>query len=139
MGNWHLIAYCALRSHLRTFALSRIKNYEALGSEIVLPGGFPPVKEYLRRNFGIFYGGETMEVILAFSPEVAGFVKEQIWHKRQKVDDGGNGGIILKLPVSDLREIKREVLKFGADVEVLSPKVLRDEVKAEIEKMRRIY
>lgn len=135
MGNWHLIAYCALRSDLRTFALSRIKNYEALGSEIVLPGGFPPVKEYLRRHFGIFYGGETMEVTLAFSPKVAGFVKEQIWHKKQKVDNRGNEGIILKLPVSDLRE----VLKFGADVEVLGPKVLREEVKAEIERMRGIY
>lgn len=139
MGSWHLIAYCALRGALRTFVLSRIKKYEAIEGAIAIPADLPPVKEYLRRNFGIFYGGDTMEVTLSFSPKVAGFVKEQIWHKSQKIEDRADGGIILKLPVGDLREIKREVLKFGAEVEVLGPEVLREEVKGEIERMREIY
>lgn len=139
MGNWHLIAYCTLRGALRTFALSRIKNYETATDATVVPTDLPPVKKYLSKHFGIFYGGETIEVTLLFSPKVAGFIKEQIWHKQQQIKETGGGGIILKLPVSDLREIKREVLKFGADVEVLGPDVLREEVKGEIERMRGVY
>jgi predicted DNA-binding transcriptional regulator YafY len=139
MGNWHLIAYCALRKRLRTFALSRIKSFDKSDNEIKLPDNLPDIKDYLRKNFGIFYGGDTIEVLLAFSPKVAGFVKEQIWNKRQKIEDREDGGIVMKLPVSDFREIKKEVLKFGADVEVLAPDDLRNEIKKEIERMRGIY
>jgi len=37
------------------------------------------------------------------------------------------------------REIKREILKYGSQVEVLSPQALREEVKEEIEKMNELY
>ena len=139
MGNWHLIAYCALRKGLRTFALSRIKGFDNSDNKINLSDNLPNIKDYLRKNFGIFYGGDTIEVMLSFSPKVAGFVKEQIWNKRQKIEEREDGGILMNLPVADLREIKREVLKFGADVEVLEPDDLRNEVKKEIEKMRGIF
>ena len=41
--------------------------------------------------------------------------------------------------MADFREIKREVLRYGSQVEVISPTVLRQEVKKEIEKMRKVY
>jgi predicted DNA-binding transcriptional regulator YafY len=41
--------------------------------------------------------------------------------------------------VADLREVKREVLKYGGQVEVLSPVALRKEVWEEIEKVTKIY
>ncbi len=139
MGNWHLIAYCTLKNALRTFVLSRIKEYKPSDGQISLPENLPRIRDYIRENFGIFYGGETVEVTLSFAPKVAGFVREQIWHKKQVMEDGECGRLILKVPVSDLREIKREVLKYGAEVKVLAPEVLREEVKAEIERMGRVY
>lgn len=47
--------------------------------------------------------------------------------------------LCLKLPVADFKEIKREVLKYGSQVEVLSPEELREGVKKEISKMKKIY
>jgi predicted DNA-binding transcriptional regulator YafY len=41
--------------------------------------------------------------------------------------------------VADLREIKREVLKYGSKVEVLSPDELREQVRDELRKMAGIY
>jgi predicted DNA-binding transcriptional regulator YafY len=41
--------------------------------------------------------------------------------------------------VADLREIKREVLKNGSKVEVLSPDELREQVRDELRKMAGIY
>lgn len=46
-----------------------------------------------------------------------------------------NGNLFLRIPVADFREIRREILKFGANLEVLSPEELRNEGKKEMEKM----
>ena len=43
------------------------------------------------------------------------------------------------LPVSDFSEIKMEILKHGDAVEVIKPKELRDSIKAEAEKIAKIY
>ncbi len=139
MGNWHLIAYCSARKALRTFVHSRIRKYNLTDGQIPLPENLPRIRDYIRENFGIFYGGEKTEAVLCFSAKTSGLVREQIWHKKQVAEHKDDGRLVLRIPVSDLREIKREVLKYGADVEVLAPATLREEVKAEIEKMGKIY
>jgi predicted DNA-binding transcriptional regulator YafY len=45
----------------------------------------------------------------------------------------------LTFPVADFSEIKMEILRHGALVEVIRPKSLRDLVKAEAEKITHIY
>ncbi|MDT8316861.1 MAG: YafY family protein [bacterium] len=138
MGNWHVIAWCGMRKAMRNFALSRIRSITSSEAPLRLPDDFPPIKEYLRENFGIFNGGVSERVTLRFSPEASRWVREQRWHPRQETG-WEDGCLSLTLPVSDFREIKREILRFGSDVEVLEPKSLREEVKGEIEKMKKIY
>lgn len=139
MGNWHLISWCSLKGELRNFALSRIRSLEPSGEPLLLPANLPPMKDYLRKQFGIFSGDGGMTVSLRFSHHVSRWVKEQLWHKKQETEWDEEKRLILKIPVSDLREIKREILKFGSDVEVLEPVELRAEVKKEIEKMKKNY
>ena len=50
-----------------------------------------------------------------------------------------DGCLDLTVPVADFREIKMQILQFGADVEVISPEELRQEVMAEIERMGCLY
>lgn len=45
----------------------------------------------------------------------------------------------MRFLVSDFSEIKREILKHGDAVEVIKPKTLRELIKAEAEKIGRIY
>jgi predicted DNA-binding transcriptional regulator YafY len=139
MGNWHLISFCTLKKRLRNFALSRIEECNYIDEKISLPTDLPPIKNYIRKNFGIFYGGKNYEVSLKFSPKTSRTVKEQIWHKRQKIKEQKDGSIILNVPVADITEIKREILKFGAEVEVLKPLRLKKEIIDEIKKMKKIY
>jgi predicted DNA-binding transcriptional regulator YafY len=47
--------------------------------------------------------------------------------------------LLVRVKLADFREVRREILKHGASVEVLSPPELREEVKKEIEKMGEIY
>ena len=139
MGTWHIVAYCALRNGLRDFTLSRIAKIEPSRAVIDRPGDPGSLKEYIRRNFGILKSGEARDVCIRFTPEAAPWIEEQVWHPAQETWREGDGSLCLKFPVADFREVKREILWHGAQVEVLSPRELREEVLGEIEKMSRQY
>ncbi len=139
MGNWHLIAYCSLRGELRDFSLARIRRVELAPGPVACPVSSGELKEHLRQSFGIMSGPKRHRVELRFAPEVADFVAEQVWHPDQQESRDEDGGIRLSFPVADFREIRREVFKFGAAVEVLAPAELRDDLRSEIEKMNAVY
>ncbi len=139
MGTWHIIAHCALKNELRDFVLSRIKTITPCAETIASRFSSEHVREYIRRTFGIFHGKETKEVCLCFTKDVSPWIAEQVWHPAQKTFIKKDGRLCLTIPVSDFREIKREILKYGSQVEVVSPKSLRMEIKQEIEKMKKIY
>ncbi len=139
MGTWHIVAHCALRGGLRDFTLSRIRSIAPSDVKIEAGIGIEEVKDYIRRNFGIMKGGESFEVCLRFSSAVAPWVAEQVWHPDQKAVHEPDGRMRLTFPAADLREIRREVLKHGSQVEVISPDALREEVRREIEKMSSLY
>ncbi len=139
MGTWHIIAHCTLKNELRDFVLSRIKTIAPCTKNITSRFSAEQVREYIRQTFGIFHGKEKAEVCLRFSPDIATWIAEQAWHPVQKMRTEKDGRLCLTIPVADFREIKREILKYGSQVEVLSPKVLRTEIKKEIEKMKNIY
>lgn len=139
MGNWHLVSFCTLKNGLRNFALSRIEECDYIDEKISLPTDLPPIKPYIRKTFGIFQGGQSHDVSLKFSPKTSRTVKEQIWHKKQKIKELKDGSVILNIPVADFTEIKREILKYGAEVEILKPLKLKKEIIEEIKKMKKIY
>jgi len=138
MGTWHLIAHCALKNGLRDFVLSRIRDIDPSTFTIAcVPTA--SVKDYIRKNFGIMTGTGTFEVCLKFSPAVSPWLAEQVWHPAQQMYWENDKTLRLTFPVADFREVKREILRYGAHVEVVSPKALREEVKREIKKMKYIY
>lgn len=139
MGSWHLIAFCTLKGELRDFALSRIRTIEPVSQVVKLPKRLASVKDYINKNFGLMSGGESIEVCLKFKPEVSHWISEQIWFSGQKVSINVDGSVCLKFPVADFREVRREILKYGASVEVLSPQELREEIRREIQEMVKVY
>ena len=138
MGTWHTIGYCHLRKEIRDFALSRISEPKVLAESFEIPTEFD-FKKYFLSTFGLFKGKSTKEVTIRFTPEKSKWIKDQIWHKDQKVKYLKDGSLELSFPVSDFSEIKREILKHGDEVEVMRPKELRVLIKAEAEKIAKIY
>ncbi len=139
MGTWHIIAHCTLKNDLRDFVLSRIKSLKPSQKQIV-PNHKPAMlKEYIRRNFGIMNSPETCSVRLRFHHQIAPWIVEQVWHPTQEIAHDTHGNLCLEFPVADFREIKREILKFGSQVEVLSPPELCAEIKDEIKRMDKLY
>ena len=138
MGTWHTIGYCHLRKGIRDFALSRISEAKVLTESFKIPDDFE-FKKYFLSTFGLYKGKSTKEVTLRFTPEKSKWIKDQIWHKDQKARYLKDGSLELSFPVSDFSEITREILKHGDAVEVIKPKTLRDLIKAEAEKIVKIY
>ena len=138
MGSWVLIAWCRMRNDWRKFYLSRMTNVKTL-AETFIPKSPEQWKYQINNSFGIFQDEETRTVTLKFTPFRAGWIKEQIWHPAQKMEFLPDGSLNLTLPVSDFREIKLKILQFGADVQVIEPAELRDEIRREIERMVELY
>lgn len=51
------------------------------------------------------------------------------WHTNQRSSTEADGSYVLEVPYSDERDLMGDLLRFGADVEVLAPPDLRSRIK----------
>jgi proteasome accessory factor B len=94
---------------------------------------------YLVDSWGIMRGESLTEVVLQFDPQVAPLVKERTWHLSQTTDELADGGLLFIVRVSDPREMRPWIRSWGADVEVLEPISLRNELKDEARRLAALY
>lgn len=134
LGSWVLTAWCRERQDWRAFYLSRVEEVGDVG-EAFAPRPEGEWRHRVDGAFGVFQGEELTAVTLRFNPFRAAWVREQVWHPAQQLSKRSDGSLDLSFPVADLREVKMKVLSFGADVEVIEPGELRDEVEAEVRRM----
>lgn len=138
MASWVLTARCRLRDEWRKFYLSRMGRI-TLQSETFVPRPAGEWRRFIDGAYGIFQGENTIDVVLRFTPFRAGWIREQLWDPAQTLTELEDGGVELRLPVADFREIKMKILQFGADVRVVEPEALRLEIAEEIRRMGEIY
>jgi predicted DNA-binding transcriptional regulator YafY len=79
----------------------------------------------MQSGYGIFGGEANHWAKLKFSAVRARWVQAEEWHPEQKSTFNKDGTYTLEFPYSDERELLGDILRFGADVEVLAPKTLR--------------
>lgn len=139
MGNWHLIAWCHERRAVRDFLLSRVQAATMLTTPAASPVTPEEIKAQIEERYGIFFSGPSTRVVLRFSGTGARSVREQVWFPGQECEEQPGGALLLKFPVADFRELVRDILPFGGDVEALEPPELRRLLAATIEKMAGVY
>ena len=137
-GEWYLVAYCRLRGQVLIFAVSRFESCHRLDDTFARPVSFD-LRKYLGENFGITVEEETYNIEIEFMPDAAPYVRERVWHEGQKISELPNAGVVLSFSVNSLREIKGWVLSWGSRARVLSPKVLVDEIKRDLQDMAKNY
>jgi predicted DNA-binding transcriptional regulator YafY len=138
MGTWHVVAYCRLRGDWRDFHVSRITLCK-LEDEPFITRPDAEWRAFLDDTFRIFQNRDRFEVVLEFSSERSRWVRGEVWHPEQRMEELETGGLRLTVPVSHEAEIMMEVLKHGAHVEVIERVWLREKVKEEIDGMKKIY
>jgi len=86
-------------------------------------------------GYGIFSGKEVKWATLRFSPLRARWVASEKWHSKQKARFLEDSTYELKVPYSNDPELLMDILKFGADCEVVGPEELKQRVASEVRKM----
>ncbi len=128
---WYVVGLCHLRNDLRLFSTARMSRVELLSeASVPLRDYAAELERFLNAPFGIFKGATTVTARVLFRDEAVGLIKEQVWHKDQTVEDTPEG-VILSLPISDVREIAMKVLQYGKRARVLEPEELRQYVERE--------
>ncbi len=125
--NWYLDAWCHLREGIRVFGLDAISAVEVLSTRAkAVPDR--ELDEELAGSYGIFAGKPKHTALLRFTPARARWVSKEQWHPRQRAWYDEEGYYLLEFPYADDREIVMDVLRHGAEVEVLEPAGLRARV-----------
>jgi predicted DNA-binding transcriptional regulator YafY len=137
-GLWYLAALDHKRSAVRDFALHRIESAAVLDETYVIDPRFD-FERYMADSFGIEKGARPVNVAIRFGPRQARWIRERHWHPTAKIQERFDGGCVLRMKVAGLAEVKRWVMQFGAEAEVLSPKALRREVAADLRAAWRQY
>lgn len=132
--NWYVDAWCHWREGLRKFSV------DAMTDVLLLPDKARAVdlrtlERELGSGYGIFSGEPTDWARLRFTPARARWVAHEIWHPAQRAHLEPDGSYVLEVPYSDARELIMDVLKYGADVEVLGPASLCTQVDREIARL----
>ncbi len=136
--NWYLDAWCHLRDALRSFSVDAIQTLKISG-EPAIEVDESDLNRELGSGYGIFSGTDTRRAVLRFSPQSARWVAHETWHPQQNSDYDAGGNYILRVPYSQDTELVMDILKHGAEVEVLEPSELRERVKQRIFAMQALY
>ena len=134
--NWYVDAWCHMRDGLRKFAIDAIVSAH-LGDDKAKSVDLREVEREFNSGYGIFGGRKVDWAKLRFAPARARWVRQERWHPEQRGRLDGDGAWILEVPYTDMRELMMDILKYGADVEVLEPPELADTISAEVAKMAR--
>jgi proteasome accessory factor B len=134
----YLVGFDETRGAIRTFKIERIRDVSLTPESFEAPEP-GMVEGMFERAWDIIADQEPVEVVLRFSPDVAARVQEARWHPSQRVEVEADGSLLWRATVAGPIEIRLWVLSWGADVEVLAPEALRDDVAATSERMLAQY
>ena len=123
----YLIGWDETRDALRTFKIERIRDVALTPRTFELPAG-DGAESALRRAWDIIADQPPAAIVLRFAPTVAARVEEATWHASQRVQREDDGSLTWRATVAGTIEIRLWVLSWGADVEVLEPASLREDV-----------
>jgi len=137
-ATWYLIAFCEIRQEVRTFAICRIHNLLITSDHFTIPDSFS-ISEYLEKAFDQTTGHAVYDITIRFTPYQSQWIREHRWHPTQQLVENDDGSATLKLTVGALDAVKRWVMRYGAQAEVIEPQELRDMVSQEVREMGEVY
>lgn len=155
---WYMFGYDFDKRRIMHFALDRMLRMWKLE-----PGGkygydydnmpVPPVEELLADVVGVSMpeGGKTRRIGFFVAARQADFIKTKPIHRSQRVVDGMpeevtpemarrlGDGVFFEIECIDNYELRREMMSCGADLTVLYPNDLREEIRETLRQMSALY
>jgi proteasome accessory factor C len=134
MGHWYLRAWDTLRGEIRTFRVDRIKDMTITAEQFEPPFGEADA-EPSTAPYGAAACGE-IEVRLSFPAALARWAKEQTLFSHTREE---RGRLVCILSTDNLTWLERELLKYGTEVEILSPPELKERLRARLKSLLSKY
>ena len=126
--DWYLYAFCLLRNNFRYFKLSRIKDLEVLA--INYEDNFENI--VLKRE--IKYEN-TVNIKLKFNKSVA----FRVYDEFKAIVEDKKGNLYVEMKIPNNYKLYNYIFSFGANVEILEPKEIRNQFKNMINKIAKKY
>ncbi len=137
--NWYLDAWCHKRQALRTFGLDAIETAMVVPDKEVKEINDDTLERHYASGYGIFAGSATRDAVLQFGASSARWVSRETWHPEQVGTPQLDGTYLLQFPYSQEPELVMDILKYGADVQVLAPESLRKAVAEKLRAAAKLY
>lgn len=135
----YAIALSDFNDKIVPFKIERIRTAFLSGETFEIPANFDE-QALLKHAWGIWYGDkEPITVKLRFKKEAARRLLESKWHPLEDIHPTGDGGCIWSVEVAEWREMLPWVRGWGAEVEVLEPKELRNALARESKSLAELY
>lgn len=134
----YLMGFDEERRARRTFKVERILSASLTPDTFQPEPGFSPATELLRA-WDVIFDQPAVAVVARFSPAVAQRVAETRWHPTQELSSGADGSVTWRARIAGLHEVRIWLLGWAADVEVLEPPELRDELAADLRRAAAQY
>ena len=126
--NWYLDAFDHEREGLRSFSVDRVQNARLLEAP-ARDLADEELNQHLSSSYGIFSGTPKGVATIVFSAKAARWVADEHWHSKQEGRFLPDGRYELKVPYSQSKELLMDVLRYGADAEVVAPAPLREQAR----------
>jgi hypothetical protein len=138
-NRWFLFCYNEEYNSISNYPLDRIESVLELGES------FEPTEINWMDYFDDIIGvtkpeNSQLEVVkLKFSEKRINYVLTKPLHGTQKPCKTDDSGLTVQIEVMPNPELYQLLLSFGADLEVISPSLVREELIEKIRKMNKIY
>lgn len=129
-NRWYLVGNDISKNQIRIFALDRLHNLD-ISKQLFVQNQSFDVNSYFHNSFGIVSqdGLEVTEIILSFSPLKGKYIKSLPLHHSQQVLTDDSMEVIIKLKLVITFDFVMELMSHGADVKVIQPQSLIDDMK----------
>lgn len=136
---WYLIAQAVGYDTFAHYALDRIENFEEISMKYKEPE--IDFEEYFDDVIGVTVPErlEPVDVFLRVSNNRFNYIKTKPLHLSQRIVSEENNHTTIFINVKINKELIALLLSFGSDVEVISPAVLKEEMKKNISAMAYNY
>lgn len=131
-GSLYVVGHDDSEACIRTFRVEAVKRSKLLDAQYEMPAQFDR-RPFFASAWGMsgYENVPHVQVTLAFAADVTPLIKERTWHASQRLETLADKRCTLTVHVPDWRDLLPWIRSWGAQVEVLEPQALRDELAAE--------
>jgi len=140
-GEWYVWGYLVSEQKIRQFAVAHVQEVMVSDETFMVRDDYVP-EDLIRNSFGKYAHAadeKRRQVTLLFDAELNHYISENQWHPEQKLGRAKDGRTRLQFPYVKDDDLFNWILGFGADVEVIHPKSLKNMVEKEVARLCALY